>query len=1541
MRPCEGRRGEARSLPHCRTWTHQHAVSSLSMSPSRRSSKEKAGGGTSSVSPSLLLARMHQQRQQQQPLTQMPQLSPQQRCSSTPELPPDLNDHIQSLGLSVHTKQLQQQQQQQQQRQQEGLARAGANRPQLYSLDEAGTQPAALIAAAAAHWSSSNRKQQQQHAAGGALTAPQVALTPSEVGAACSCSSMETTAALSSSSSPAPSPRSAAAATEAAAGAAASQAAAAVAAAEATARGVLQGSSSSSSREGFEPSDAAGVGDIPPGDLSPASQHTAACCSSSNNSNSNISNNGSSNSGSNSNSSTDAAARAPERKEGGTVGLSSSSSNEARISVSSGSPLLFRVPARLLTSMACSLLPLGSIFSLSCCCRALLQLSIHHKWVEKAVRRGALEALSNECCCCFCRSKKRGSSRGDRGQVPRPSETGTAGRSSSFSTNSLSAALRGPAARLRHSSSGNNSSSNSSSSGGDRRVSPSALASVALKIPWGGSKERHQASLLAAATAAAAAQSCGGEGDKPCSCKRPCLVRQKYWLFCRGRVELLAEHVAAQLADATKRVHQQQQQQQQQREQKQQQQEFQEQQESQYTLIFPGLFEALPKGPSMHAQPSSPVIPRGDSASRLDAEESPPCSACESPCEGGSSTSSSRRPRRTESSSSTSSSSSRRKRRCFLPRECPRIFFFLLRATLPEPCADEIKRDVGRTFPTTAFFTTAKGQQKLYDVLHALACLDSQTGYCQGMNFMVGTLLQLCGRSRVHAFWLFLLFHRSLGYRLLHEGTMPLLTARTHQFDVTLKTHLPRLWEHLHRHWLSVSFFSTQWLLACFTAFLEVSLVACLWDVFFACGWKALIRAAVAVFRELEPHVLQQESLDNIIVSVQSQKHACTLLTCQGLFRGIEETPISNKHLTEVSFVMQAELLLCLLSSLPASFASSDTEQRQQRQQQQQQQHTAPQVPAAKSGSPGASCGVGAPQPASLRGFFLTAEALAAADIEPARWKARCLTTDTITTTNSSSSGSSSRGETLVAADMRGFLTRQYLWEGTWLHKLVLHDPSVLRPFAVSDSLRDLWTKCCHGTTSIDSLALRCISPAAAAAADAPRAEASFSSLTHSSSSSSNSSSSHTQADSSPRGDSSKDSEDPSSSSRSGGKAPHALRRSNFSGARYCLWGLSQLRSAKWELTRIEEETRSDLMFFQRRVQMVERQRQQLRKHLSKQQRKLQQLLFEEEIAQEEKKAAKEQLQTLVAAGPAARSFGPPRLNTDAAGGAAFAAAATGAHVAAAVAGFPAAAHADAAAAAMGPVGNHRSVQAVLAGVCGPPDSSSSSSSSGEKAHVRVRQAQRGLEEDHQTPAAAAAAAAAAALVDAAAAQGAASSSTEGQPRKCGGRTSSVGPTSSSSSRSSSRSSSLLSLPVDFCGVEGAGGEAKGSSSSSKAHAQRKDLMGPLLKKVAVSERRYARARAAAEQQVEVCSELRLELRELTDAKDRMQLSMSAFIESQEQKRLSVSQQLLQQASWLSVLPPQAEGQKPQPLLQLLLSGPPGGDTAAAPHAAANSVART
>lgn len=51
--------------------------------------------------------------------------------------------------------------------------------------------------------------------------------------------------------------------------------------------------------------------------------------------------------------------------------------------------------------------------------------------------------------------------------------------------------------------------------------------------------------------------------------------------------------------------------------------------------------------------------------------------------------------------------------------------------------------NVGRTFPAHPFFSTdfKYGQTQLYNILHTYSVHDKQVGYCQGMNFVAGTLL--------------------------------------------------------------------------------------------------------------------------------------------------------------------------------------------------------------------------------------------------------------------------------------------------------------------------------------------------------------------------------------------------------------------------------------------------------------------------------------------------------------------------------------------------------------------------------------------------------------------------------------------------------------------------------------------------------------------------------------------------------------------------------------------------------------------------------
>jgi len=80
-----------------------------------------------------------------------------------------------------------------------------------------------------------------------------------------------------------------------------------------------------------------------------------------------------------------------------------------------------------------------------------------------------------------------------------------------------------------------------------------------------------------------------------------------------------------------------------------------------------------------------------------------------------------------------------------------------------EKTAHKIAKDVGRTFPHIAEFKNPvqSGENRLFNVLKAFSAYDSETGYCQGMNFIAGLLLQMMPDTE-DAFWclVFVMFQR-------------------------------------------------------------------------------------------------------------------------------------------------------------------------------------------------------------------------------------------------------------------------------------------------------------------------------------------------------------------------------------------------------------------------------------------------------------------------------------------------------------------------------------------------------------------------------------------------------------------------------------------------------------------------------------------------------------------------------------------------------------------------------------------------------------
>ena len=202
----------------------------------------------------------------------------------------------------------------------------------------------------------------------------------------------------------------------------------------------------------------------------------------------------------------------------------------------------------------------------------------------------------------------------------------------------------------------------------------------------------------------------------------------------------------------------------------------------------------------------------------------------------------------------------------------------------------EIVRDVVRTFPGHPFFRSGMpGERMLGRILQAVAAAYPGIGYCQGMNFVVGTmllgrlpiahtgglpnsaatagasaLLPISDEARVTAecdcFSLMLsLMHKGSKLAMfgLWQAGVPKMKLRVYQLDRLLRWTLPKLHTHFNEIQLAPEILVAQWFITIYSYTVPIALTMRLWDYIFLGGWPAMYRIALALMSALEPQLLE------------------------------------------------------------------------------------------------------------------------------------------------------------------------------------------------------------------------------------------------------------------------------------------------------------------------------------------------------------------------------------------------------------------------------------------------------------------------------------------------------------------------------------------------------------------------------------------------------------------------------------------------------------------------------------------------------------
>eukprot|EP00753_Platysulcus_tardus_P021597 PLAT9053.6.p1 GENE.PLAT9053.6~~PLAT9053.6.p1 ORF type:complete len:600 (-),score=247.02 PLAT9053.6:108-1874(-) len=142
-------------------------------------------------------------------------------------------------------------------------------------------------------------------------------------------------------------------------------------------------------------------------------------------------------------------------------------------------------------------------------------------------------------------------------------------------------------------------------------------------------------------------------------------------------------------------------------------------------------------------------------------------------------------------------------------------------------------------------------------LLSAYSQLDSELGYCQGMNFMAALLLHWFDEE--HAFWALHALLTTRDVRGLFLPGMPRACLCFTQLQQLLRVHLPTLASHLSAEAVEPSMWASAWLITLFSSLdtLPLSAVARVWDAFIVEGWAPIFAVLLAMMATLKEQLLQ------------------------------------------------------------------------------------------------------------------------------------------------------------------------------------------------------------------------------------------------------------------------------------------------------------------------------------------------------------------------------------------------------------------------------------------------------------------------------------------------------------------------------------------------------------------------------------------------------------------------------------------------------------------------------------------------------------
>ena len=183
--------------------------------------------------------------------------------------------------------------------------------------------------------------------------------------------------------------------------------------------------------------------------------------------------------------------------------------------------------------------------------------------------------------------------------------------------------------------------------------------------------------------------------------------------------------------------------------------------------------------------------------------------------------------------------------------------------------AEQIEKDLQRTFPQEDFFRSPRGIEILRNILTAYCWRNPNVGYCQGMNFIAGRFLTL-GFSELETFWLLVqVIEKYLPFE--YFSTMTGVMQDQKIFDYLLRTRIPKVAKSLDALEMNSSLITVQWFVCIYAYTFNTEVVVKIWDEFFLFGHTIIYKISLAVFWMLQKEIAKKKELTEVFSCVEKK----------------------------------------------------------------------------------------------------------------------------------------------------------------------------------------------------------------------------------------------------------------------------------------------------------------------------------------------------------------------------------------------------------------------------------------------------------------------------------------------------------------------------------------------------------------------------------------------------------------------------------------------------------------------------------------------